>query len=99
MSKKTVHKTAESDRVPNGQKFAYGLGSIVNNLLGSAIGFMSIVLNVGLGVNPALVGTLQAIPRITDAITTRLWVISRIKQNRDGEGGDRIFSSALSWSD
>ncbi len=58
MEKKESHHTAQSDRISNGQKFAYGLGSIVNNLLGGAIGFMSIVLNVGLGINPALVGTL-----------------------------------------
>ena len=69
MGSKESHKTAEKDRISKGQKFAYGLGAIVNNLLGGAIGYMSIVLNVGLGINPALVGTLQAIPRLTDAMT------------------------------
>ena len=69
MGSKESHKTAEKDRISKGQKFAYGLGAIVNNLLGGAIGYMSIVLNVGLGINPALVGTLQAIPRLTDALT------------------------------
>jgi GPH family glycoside/pentoside/hexuronide:cation symporter len=48
--------------------FAYGLGAVANNLLGGAIGYMSIVLNVGLGMNPALVGTLQAVPRFWDAL-------------------------------
>ena len=37
--------------------------------LNIAIGGMVIVLNLALGMNPALVGLLGAIPRITDAIT------------------------------
>ena len=67
-TKPTHRETAPEDRVPNGQMFAYGLGAVANNLLGGAIGYMSIVLNVGLGMNPALVGTLQAIPRFWDAL-------------------------------
>ena len=57
------------DRLSAFQKGAYGLGAITNNMLGGAIGHMSIVLNVGLGMNPALVGLLQAVPRFTDAFT------------------------------
>jgi len=68
MSARQRHETAPEDRIPAGQMFAYGLGAIANNLLGGAIGYMSIVLNVGLGMNPALVGTLQAIPRFWDAL-------------------------------
>jgi glycoside/pentoside/hexuronide:cation symporter, GPH family len=68
MTARRQHKTAPGDRIPAGQMFAYGLGAIANNLLGGAIGYMSIVLNVGLGMNPALVGTLQAIPRFWDAL-------------------------------
>ena len=68
MSAKKQRETPPEDRVPNGQMFAYGMGAVANNLLGGAIGYMSIVLNVGLGMNPALVGTLQAIPRFWDAL-------------------------------
>jgi glycoside/pentoside/hexuronide:cation symporter, GPH family len=68
VTRKKQHETAPEDRVPNGQMVAYGMGAIANNLLGGAIGYMSIVLNVGLGMNPALVGTLQAIPRFWDAL-------------------------------
>jgi GPH family glycoside/pentoside/hexuronide:cation symporter len=66
------HHTKPEDRLSVGQKLAYSLGAIANNLLGGAIGFMSIILNVGLGMNPALVGTLQAVPRFTDAFTDPL---------------------------
>ena len=96
MSGKEIHKTAPKDRIPNGQKFAYGLGSIVNNLLGGAIGYMSIVLNVGLGINPALVGTLQAIPRLTDALTDP--VMGYISDNTRSKYGRRrpyIFVGAI----
>ena len=40
MNTKKSHVTPEKDKLSNGQMFAYGLGGIVNNLLGSAIGFM-----------------------------------------------------------
>jgi GPH family glycoside/pentoside/hexuronide:cation symporter len=96
MSAHHRHQTAKKDRVSNGQKFAYGLGSIVNNLLGSAIGYMSIILNVGLGMNPALVGTLQAIPRFTDAFTDP--VMGFISDNTRSKFGRRrpyIFLGAI----
>jgi GPH family glycoside/pentoside/hexuronide:cation symporter len=90
------HQTAEKDRVSFGQKFAYGLGSIVNNLLGSAIGYMSIVLNVGLGMNPALVGTLQAIPRLTDAFTDPIMgYISDNSRSKYGRRRPFIFVGAI----
>lgn len=96
MSKDHSHQTAPEDKISSGQKFAYGLGSIVNNLLGGAIGFMSIVLNVGLGINPALVGTLQAIPRLTDALTDPVMgYISDKTRSRYGRRRPYIFVGAI----
>lgn len=96
MSKGESHKTAPTDKIPNSQKFAYGLGSIVNNLLGGAIGYMSIVLNVGLGINPALVGTLQAIPRLTDALTDPIMgYISDNTRSKYGRRRPYIFVGAI----
>ncbi len=66
------HATAPEDRVPLAHKVAYGAGAFVNNTLAAAIGGMSIVLNLGLGMNPAWVGLLGAIPRLTDAFTDPL---------------------------
>lgn len=59
--------TAAQDRVPFIQKFAYGFGSLTNNLLSGAFGAMAIVLNLGLGMNPATIGWLTASARLTDA--------------------------------
>jgi glycoside/pentoside/hexuronide:cation symporter, GPH family len=60
-------KTAASDRVPVFQKVIYGLGALTNNLLSGAVGAMSIVLNLGLGMNPATIGLIMASARLSDA--------------------------------
>jgi len=69
MSQAPHYTTAPEDRIPFRQKLAYGVGAFVNNLLAAASGGMMIVLNLGLGMNPALVGLLGALPRLTDALT------------------------------
>lgn len=66
--KRVIPPTSAADRVPLHQKVAYGLGGLVNNLLGGAIGSLSIVLNLGLGMNPATIGTIMASSRLTDAL-------------------------------
>ncbi len=63
------HVTAREDRIPIFQKAIYSIGGFVNSFQAAAIGAMVIVLNLGLGVNPALVGLVGFIPRIFDAIT------------------------------
>jgi len=96
MNPKDTHQTAPADKISGGQKFAYGLGAIVNNLLGGVIGYMSIVLNVGLGINPALVGTLQAIPRFTDALTDPIMgYISDKTRSKYGRRRPYIFFGAI----
>ena len=60
MSTELRHETAPEDRISFPHKLIYGLGAFVNNLLAGAIGGMTIVLNLGLGMNPALVGLLGA---------------------------------------
>lgn len=90
------HPTAPEDRIPIPRKIAYGLGGFVNNLLAAAIGGMAIVLNLGLGMNPALVGLLGAIPRLTDAITDPLMgFISDRTRSRWGRRRPYIFVGAI----
>ena len=93
----TAHyETAPEDRIPFQQKVAYGLGAFVNNLLAAAIGGMVIVLNLGLGMNPALVGLLGALPRLTDAITDPLMgYISDNTRSRWGRRRPYIFIGAI----
>jgi GPH family glycoside/pentoside/hexuronide:cation symporter len=68
MSQTTHVATAPEDRVSVGQMLAYGSGAFVNNLLAAAIGGMIIVLNLGLGMDPALAGLVAALPRFWDAL-------------------------------
>ena len=96
MSPATHLTTAPEDRISAGQRLAYGLGSLVNNLLGAAIGMMAIVLNLGLGMNPALVGTLMALPRLTDALTDPVMgYISDQTRSRWGRRRPYIFVGAI----
>ncbi|MGB5257509.1 MAG: MFS transporter [Woeseiaceae bacterium] len=96
MSEATHHVTAPEDRIPFSQKLIYGLGAFVNNLLAAAIGGMVIVLNLGLGMNPALVGLVSALPRLTDAITDPLMgYISDTTRSRWGRRRPYIFVGAI----
>jgi len=90
------YQTASEDRIPFIHKVVYGLGAFVNNLLAAAIGSMVIVLNLGLGMNPALVGLLGALPRLTDAITDPLMgFISDNTRSRWGRRRPYIFAGAI----
>ncbi len=90
------HRTAPEDRIGFGQRLAYGTGAFVNNLLGAASGGMMIVLNLGFGMSPALVGLLGAIPRFTDALTDPVMgFISDGTRSRWGRRRPWIFGGAL----
>jgi GPH family glycoside/pentoside/hexuronide:cation symporter len=88
--------TAPKDRIPFHQKVAYGLGAFINNLLAAASGGMMIVLNLGLGMNPALVGLLGALPRLTDAFTDPIMgYVSDHTRTRWGRRRPYIFIGAI----
>jgi GPH family glycoside/pentoside/hexuronide:cation symporter len=90
------YETAPQDRVSLPHKLIYGLGGFVNNLLAAASGGMVIVLNLGLGMSPWLVGMLGAIPRLTDAFTDPLMgYISDHTRSRWGRRRPYIFAGAI----
>jgi GPH family glycoside/pentoside/hexuronide:cation symporter len=60
--------TAAEDRIPLKSKTAYAIGMLVNNMQAAALPAMVVILNLGLGMNPALVGLIAFIPRMIDAI-------------------------------
>jgi len=89
-------ESSERDNIPFVQKFIYGLGAFVNNLLGAAMSTMVIVLNLGLGMNPALVGLLGALPRFIDAFTDPLMgYISDHTKSKWGRRRPYIFIGAI----
>jgi GPH family glycoside/pentoside/hexuronide:cation symporter len=96
MSHAAHYETAPQDRIPFPLKVVYGFGALVNNTLAAAIGGMIIVLNLGLGMSPALVGLLGALPRLVDAITDPLMgYISDNTRSRWGRRRPYIFVGAI----
>ncbi|MBF0522141.1 MAG: MFS transporter [Candidatus Omnitrophica bacterium] len=101
MEQSQHHKTASKDRIPLFQKVIYGIGSFVNQFAGAATNQLIIVLNLGLGMNPALVGWIGAVPRFLDAFSDPL--IGYSSDNTRTRWGRRkpwilfgaIFSGAL----
>ncbi len=92
----SAHRTAEADKVPFHHMLIYGAGAFVNNLLAGSIGAMMIILNLGLGMNPALVGLLGALPRLFDALTDPLMgYISDNTKSRWGRRRPYIFVGAI----
>ncbi len=92
----TGPSTRPEDRVGFPRMLIYGVGAFVNNTLAAAIGGMLIVLNLGLGMNPALVGLLGALPRLTDALTDPLMgYISDNTRSRWGRRRPYIFGGAI----
>jgi GPH family glycoside/pentoside/hexuronide:cation symporter len=69
MSASEHHLTAPEDRISLRQKSAYAVGMFVNNLQAAALPAMVVILNLGLGMDPFLVGLIAAIPRAFDAIS------------------------------
>jgi len=90
------HVTAREDRIPIFQKAIYSIGGLVNSIQAAALGAMVIVLNIGLGMNPALVGLVGAIPRIVDAISDPITgYISDNIRTRWGRRRPVIFLGAI----
>jgi GPH family glycoside/pentoside/hexuronide:cation symporter len=59
-----------ADRLPLVAKLGFGFGGMAYALMSNGVGNLAMfVLNIGLGVNPALVGLGLALPRLYDAIT------------------------------
>jgi len=64
------HVTRDEDRLPVKTKLAYGMGGVANTLMANGVSSMAnIVFNIGLGVNPMLVGLALSLPRIWEAMT------------------------------
>jgi GPH family glycoside/pentoside/hexuronide:cation symporter len=62
--------TDEKAALPWSQRIRYGLGNAASLTTGYGIGSLAnYVFNLALGVNPALVGLAQAIPRLVDLVT------------------------------
>jgi len=85
-----------SDLIPLGQKVAYAAGMLVNNLQAAAMPAMMVVLNLGIGLDPRLVGIIGFIPRIFDAVSDPLMgYVSDNTRSRWGRRRPYIFLGAI----
>ena len=87
MSSKTHYTTPPEDRISLGQKFAYAVGMLMNNLQAAALPALVVILNLGLGMDPILVGFIGFIPRLFDAISDP--VMGYISDNTSSRWGRR----------
>lgn len=65
----SVHKTASSHKVPLGQKVAFGLGMLANQMFPAALGIFMVVLVQDLGFPGWMWSAIYFFPRIFDSIT------------------------------
>jgi GPH family glycoside/pentoside/hexuronide:cation symporter len=92
----TQFETAAKDRVPIGQKAAFGAGHLVLNLLPGSLGFFMFFLLTAFGMDPFLAGLLGGLPRIFDAITDPIMgFISDNTSSRYGRRRPYIFIGAI----
>ncbi len=79
--------TAAKDRVPLGQKAAFGAGHLVLNLYPGALGFFMFFLLTAFGMDPFLAGLLGGLPRFFDAVTDP--IMGFISDNTSSKWGRR----------
>ncbi|MFW5725067.1 MAG: MFS transporter [Bacteroidota bacterium] len=92
----TSYATPIKDRVPLGQKAAFGAGHLVNNLLPGSLGIFMFFLLTAFGMDPFLAGLLGGLPRFFDAITDPIMgYISDNTKSRFGRRKPYIFAGAI----
>jgi GPH family glycoside/pentoside/hexuronide:cation symporter len=69
MTSQEHYPTAPVDRISLVQKSAYLIGMLVNNLQAAAMPEMVVILNLGLGMDPVLMGVIGFVPLQTPCLT------------------------------
>lgn len=96
MKEAAHHVTAPQDIIPFGQKTAFGVGMLANQLFPAAMGVFMVVLIQGLGMSPLLWGLIFFLPRILDAVTDPIMgFISDNTKSRWGRRRPYIFVGAI----
>ena len=78
---------AQHAKVPLGQKIAFGLGMLANQLFPAAVSIFMVVLVQDLGFDPMLWGIIFFVPRLFDAITDP--IMGFISDNTKSKWGKR----------
>lgn len=90
------YKTAPEDRIHLGQKVAFGIGMLGNQMFPAALAIFMVVLVKGLGMSPILWGLLFFLPRMLDAVTDPIMgFISDNTRSRWGRRKPYIFIGSI----
>ncbi len=82
--------------VPFGQKVAFGLGMLANQMFPAALSIFMVILVQGLGMSPILWGLIFFLPKLVDAITDPIMgYISDRTESRWGKRRPYIFIGAI----
>jgi GPH family glycoside/pentoside/hexuronide:cation symporter len=87
---------AASEKVPFGQKVAFGVGMLANQMFPAMLGIFMVVLVQDLGFNPLLWGVLFFVPRLFDSFTDP--IMGFISDNTRSKWGRRrhyVFIGAI----
>ena len=90
------HKTTAKAKVPIGQKIAFGLGMLANQMFPAALGIFMVVLVQNLGFPTWMWGILFFLPRVFDSITDP--IMGFISDNTKSKWGRRrhyVFMGAV----
>ena len=88
--------TLPEESISKVQYASYAVGMLVNNLQAAAIPALMLSLNLGLKMNPALVGIIGFVPRIFDAVSDPMMgFISDNTRSRWGRRRPYIFAGAI----
>ncbi len=90
------YATAPEDRIPLGQKIAFGVGMLGNQMFPASLAIFMVVLVKGLGMDPMLWGILFFLPRLFDALTDPIMgFITDNTRSRWGRRKPYIFVGAI----
>jgi len=92
----TNSKSITESQVSMGQKIAFGLGMLANQMFPAALGIFMVVLVQDLGFSPVLWGIIYFAPRVFDAITDPIMgFISDNTRSRWGRRRQYVFIGGL----
>ena len=82
----------DTQKLTRSKKSAWSIGSITDVYMTNALNYLAFpIFNMGLGVDPRMLGWALGLPRIWDAISDPLWAIFPIISARALAVVDRSF--------
>ena len=86
----------EASRIPLGQKIAFGIGMLANQMFPAALSIFMVILVQSLGMSPFLWGLIFFLPKLVDCVTDPVMgFISDRTVSRWGKRRPYIFIGAI----